>query len=208
MGHNYEQWDGNCTLHFKLTTTFSAKLTPNFGQKRAAPGLIWPKSHVWMVEDWFRSNQRSNFINEKSLQSLGGESYMAFSSKHIIYCQADPQTWPKTDSLGATLAQITCLHDWWLLQKHSKVKTGSQAKIITPGTGIILGVFSQSQHFLSRWPPILAKNEQLHDWFGPNGMYKWLQMATEAVQSQNGFMSKIYKSWDGNYEEAGTLGEG
>ena len=40
---DYKAWDGNPTCGINSTTTFSAKPTPNFGQNRATPGLIWPK---------------------------------------------------------------------------------------------------------------------------------------------------------------------
>ena len=81
---NHSNWDGNCTWNFKSTTTFSAKLTPNFGQKWVAPWLIWPKWHVQMVADFFRSTPQSKLVHEKGLQSLGWELYIGFSSKHII----------------------------------------------------------------------------------------------------------------------------
>ena len=96
------------------------------------------------------------------------------------------------------MAQITCLYGCRQLQKHSKVKMGSQERIMTTGMGIVHGILSQPQHFLPSWLPLLAKNEQLHGWFGPNDMCKWLQIAAEAFQSQNRFMSKVYKVWDGN----------
>ena len=47
-------------------------------------------------------------------------------------------------------------------------------------------------------PPILAKNKQLQGWFGPNDMCKWFQIASEALQSQNGFIAKVCKGCDGN----------
>ena len=40
---------------------------------------------------------------------------MAFSSKYTIYCQVNPQIWPKMNNLGATLAQITYGRDCRLL---------------------------------------------------------------------------------------------
>ena len=124
--------------------------------------------------------------------------YMVFSSKHTIYCQTDPQIWPKMTNSGATLAQITFAHCCRQLQKYSKVKIASQVRIMTTGMGIVHNILSQPQHFLPIWPPFLAKNEQLYGWFGPNDMYIWLEIAEEALQSQNRFMSKVYKAWDGN----------
>ena len=53
--------------------------------------------------------------------------------------------------------------------------------------------------FFAKMTPILAKNEQLKGWFIPNDMCKWLQIAAEALQSQNCFMSKVYTAWDGNH---------
>ena len=92
---DYKAWDGNRTCYFKSTTTFSTKLTPSFGQKQAAPGLIWPKQHVCMVADCCRSTPESKLVHETALQSLGWELCMVFLSKHTIYCQADPQIWKK-----------------------------------------------------------------------------------------------------------------
>ena len=63
--------------------------------------------------------------------------------------------------------------------------------------GIVHGVLSQPQDFLPSWALVLTKNEQLQGWFGPNDMCIWLQIAAEAFQSPNWFMSKVYKAWDG-----------
>ena len=123
---------------------------------------------------------------------------MAFSSKHTIYCQADPQICPKMTKSRPILDQITLAHGCRQLQKHSKVKIGSQVRIMTTGMGIVHGIMSQPQHFTPTWPPILAKNEQLQGWFGPNDTCEWLKIAAEAFQSQNEFMSKVYKAWDWN----------
>ena len=71
---DYEDWDGNCTWHFKLTTAFSVKLTPNFYQKQAAPGLIWPKWHVQMVADCCRSIPKSKFVHEQGYKPWNGNS--------------------------------------------------------------------------------------------------------------------------------------
>ena len=111
----------NRRWHFKPTTTFSAKLTPCFGQKRAAPGLIWPKLHVSMAVDCCRSTPKSILVHEKGLQSLGWESCMVFLSKYTIYCQADPQIWSKMTNSGATLAQMKSVHGYSQLQNLSKV---------------------------------------------------------------------------------------
>ena len=73
---------------------------------------------------------------------------MIFSSKRTIYGQPDAQIWPKMTHSGATLAQITCAHGYRQLQKHSKVKIGSQERIMTTGMGIVNGILSQPQHFL------------------------------------------------------------
>ena len=97
-----------------------------FGQKWAAPRLIWLKSHVRMIADYFKSTPKSTLVHKKGLQSLGWELGMFFFSKHMIQCQADHQIWPKMTNSGATLAQITCAHGCRQLQKHSKVKVGSQ----------------------------------------------------------------------------------
>ena len=142
-------------------------------------------------------HSKSKLVHEKGLKSLGWEPWMVFSSKHTIYCQADPQIWPDMTNFGTSLAQITCAHGCRQLQKHSKVKIGSQARTMATGMGIAHGIWSQLQH-LPSWPPILAKNELLQGWFGPNNMCKWLKIATEAFQSQNWFISKVYKAWDGN----------
>ena len=64
---DHDNWDGNRTWNFKSISTFSAKLTPNFGQKRAAPGLIWPKWHVQMVVDCCRSIPKSKSVHEQGL---------------------------------------------------------------------------------------------------------------------------------------------
>ena len=72
---------------------------------------------------------------------------MAFSSKHIIWCQANPQSWPKMDSLRASLAQITCVHDCRLMQMHCKVKIDSQTRTVKPGVGIVHGILSQPHIF-------------------------------------------------------------
>ena len=61
---NHDNWDGNRTWNFELTTTFFAKLTPSFGQRRTAPGLIWSKWHVKMVADCCRSISKSNLVHE------------------------------------------------------------------------------------------------------------------------------------------------
>ena len=50
-----------------------------------------------------------------------------------------PQIWTKADSLRATLALITRVHDCRLTQKHSKVKFDLQTLIIKPGMGIVHG---------------------------------------------------------------------
>ena len=106
--------------------------------------LVWAKKE--QLQDWFGLNHKCAWLKTaaESLQSWNRfirkvykawdrwESYMAFLPKHTIYCQADPQIWPKMDSLGATLAQITCAHDCRLWQKHSKLKIGSGARIIKP----------------------------------------------------------------------------
>ena len=64
--------------------------------------------------------------------------------------------------------------------------------------GIVHVILSQPQHFLPSWPPVLAKNEQLQGWFGPNHIYAWLQTAAETLQSQKWFMRKVYRALDGN----------
>ena len=69
-------------------------------------------------------------------------------SKHTIYCQANPQIWPKINDFGATLAQITCARDCRQLQNHYSVKTGSQARIINADVGILHDIVIQPQHFL------------------------------------------------------------
>ena len=102
-----------------------------------------------------------------------------FSSKHTICCHADPQIWSKMTNPGATQAQITCAQGCRQLQKHSKVKFGSQARIMTTGMGIVHGILSQPQHFLPSWPPILVKNKQLQGWVSPNDMCKLLKIDAE-----------------------------
>ena len=151
-----------------------------------------------MVADCCRSTPKSKVVHKKGPQSLGWESYMFFSSKDTIYCQADSQLWPKMTNSGATLAQIICAHGCRHLQKHSKVKFGSQAKIMMTGIWMEHGVLSQPQHSLPSWPPILAQNKHIQGWFGPNDMCKWLENAAEAFQSQNWFMSKVNKPCDEN----------
>ena len=64
---NHDDWGGNYSWDFEPNTTFSAKLTPNFDQKRAAPGLIWPKWHVQMVADCCRSIPKSKLVHEQGL---------------------------------------------------------------------------------------------------------------------------------------------
>ena len=64
---DYKAWDMNRTWHFQATTTISVKLTPSFHQKRAAPGLIWPKSRVGTVVDCFRSTPKSTLAHEEGL---------------------------------------------------------------------------------------------------------------------------------------------
>ena len=81
---DYSAWDGNHRRHFKLTTIFSAKLTPSLGQKRAAPWLILPKSHVCMVVDCCRSTSKSKLVHKKRLQSMGWESCMFFIQTHHL----------------------------------------------------------------------------------------------------------------------------
>ena len=65
--NDHDDWNGNCTWHFNSTTTFSTKLTPNFGQKRAAPGLIWHKWYVQMVADCCGSTLNSKLVYEQGL---------------------------------------------------------------------------------------------------------------------------------------------
>ena len=119
-------------------------------------------------------------------------------SKHTIYCQANPQIWPKINDFGATLAQITCARDCRQLQNHYSVKTGSQARIINADVGILHDIVIQPQHFLPSWPPVLAKNEQLQGWVSPNHMCAWLQTSAWALQRQNWLTSKVDKAQDGN----------
>ena len=64
---DHDHWNGNHTWNFKSTSTFSAKLTPNFCGKRADPGLIWPKWHVQMVSDCCRSIPKSKLVHEQGL---------------------------------------------------------------------------------------------------------------------------------------------
>ena len=59
--------------------------------------------------------------------------------------------------------------------------------------------FKVNHDISAKLTPILAKNEQLQGWFGPNDMCKWLQIAAKALQSRNWFISKVYKVWDGNH---------
>ena len=135
-------------MAFMATTTISTMLTHSFGQKRAASELIWPKSHVCMFADCCRSTPKSKLVHKKGLQNFGWESYMAFSSKHTIYCQADPQICPKMTKSRPILDQITLAHGCRQLQKHSKVKIGSQVRIMTTGMGIVHGFFIQTHHLL------------------------------------------------------------
>ena len=146
-----------------------------------------------MVAKCCRSTPKSNLIHKKGVQSLGWESRMIFSSKLPIWGQAEAQVWPKMTNSVATLAQITCAHGYRQLQKHSKVKIDSKLRIMMTGMGIVHGILSQPQYFLPSWPLFFVKNEQLQGWFGPNDMCKWLQIAAEAFQSQNWFMSKVCK---------------
>ena len=99
---------------------------------------------------------------------------------------------------AVTMGQITCTHACRQLKKHSKVKICSQARIMMTEMGTVHSILSQPQHFLPSWPLILAKKEQLQGWFGANDTCKWLQTAAEVLQSQNWFMIKVYKAWDGN----------
>ena len=123
----------------------------------AAPGLIWPKLHVHIIIGCFRSTPKVTLLHNTDLQSLGWELCMVFSSKHTIYGQADLKIWLKMTNSGATLAKITRLYGCRQLQKHSKVKIGSQSRIMTTGMGILHGMLRQPQHFLPSWPLIWPK---------------------------------------------------
>ena len=156
------------------------------------PNDIW--KWLQIVAEAFQS---LNWFMSKVYKAWDGNYTLPFSSKDTIECQANPQIWPKTNSLRAMLAQITCVHHCRLLQKYSKVKLSSQTLITKPGIGIVHCILSQSQHILLSWPPVLAKTEQLWGWFGPNHMYTWLQTASEALHSQNWFIKRSIELWMG-----------
>ena len=136
-----------------------------------------------------------------------GNPIWDFKRTTILFAKLTSRSWPKTSSSRADLAKIACVHGWRLItcthgcrqvQKHTNVKLTSQARIMTNGMGIVHDILSQPRDFLRWWPPILANNEQVQGWFGPNCMYAWLQTPAEALQSQHWFIRKVYKAWDGN----------
>ena len=123
--------------------------------------------------------QSQNRFMIKVYKTWDGNCIWPFDPKTPFTPMLTPKFGQKWTVLGATLAQITYGHNCRLLQKHSKVKFGSQTRIIKPGMGIIHGILSQPQHFLPIWPPVLVKNKQLQGWFGPNHMCAWLKTDAE-----------------------------
>ena len=150
---------------------------------------------------WFQipveAIQYSKLVHKQGFLSLGWESYMVFESKHSIQCQADHRIWPKTDSLRATLAQITCVHDCRLLQEHFKIKIGSQSRIIKPGMGIIHGLLSQPQPFLPSWPPIFGQKRAVPELVEPRSHVRMVADCCRSIPKSKMVHKKVYKAWDG-----------
>ena len=71
----------SCQSHFCMSS-----LPPFFDEKWVIPGMINSKSNVEMLLHSCGSIPMSNWVQDWCLESLGGQSYMDFASKHTILC--------------------------------------------------------------------------------------------------------------------------
>ena len=125
---------------------------------------------------------------------IGIVHHLLVQTHHLL--SSRPQNLPKTNNLGATPAQITYGDDFILLQKHSNLKHGSQARILKTGTEIVHGILSQLQLFLPNFTPNFDKKLAAPGLSWPTSHMCMAQIAVDALQSQNWFMRKVHKAWD------------
>ena len=142
--------------YFQPTTTFSAKLTPSFGQKQAAPRLIWPKSHLSIVADCCRNTPTSKLVHKKSLKSFGWESCMAFHLNTPFTAKLSPKFGQNDQFWGYSGPNNMCI---WL-QRAAEAFQSLNWPTSNDHDNLdrnYIWYFKSTTTFLPSWPPILTK---------------------------------------------------
>ena len=91
-------------------SSFSTKTFLILEENTLVLWLLWPKTHVCIVVDWYYTSLNLILVQYQGSWSLGRESSMNFYSNLTIFCKASPHFWGKLTSSVAVLAQNTCAY--------------------------------------------------------------------------------------------------